>query len=80
MTFVFPVAFITTVPAQTITGREPLVAIWAAPLVGAITLLAAARFWQHRPQPLHQRLKLNPQLVPSPAPEPHPTSLPSVAP
>ena len=46
LTFVFPVAFITTVPAQTITGREPLVAIWAAPLVGVVTLLAAARFWR----------------------------------
>ena len=46
LTFVFPVAFITTVPAQTITGREPLVAIWAAPLVGVVALLAAARFWR----------------------------------
>lgn len=46
LTFVFPVAFITTVPAQTITGREPLVAIWLAPLIGVLTLLAAARFWR----------------------------------
>ena len=46
LTFVFPVAFITTVPAQTITGREPLVAIWLAPLIGVVTLLAAARFWR----------------------------------
>ena len=46
LTFVFPVAFITTVPAQTITGREPLVALWIAPIIGVIALLAAARFWR----------------------------------
>ena len=46
LTFVFPVAFITTVPAQTITGREPLVAIWLAPVIGVLALLAAARFWR----------------------------------
>ncbi len=46
LTFVFPVAFITTVPAQTITGREPLVVLWAAPLIAAAALLAAVRFWR----------------------------------
>ena len=45
LTFVFPVAFITTVPAQTITGREPAVFLWLAPLVAALSVVAAVRFW-----------------------------------
>ena len=45
LTFVFPVAFITTVPAQTITGREPAVFLWLAPLIAALSVMVAIRFW-----------------------------------
>ena len=46
LTFVFPVAFITTVPAQAITGRELTWLVWAAPIVGVIAVLAASFFWR----------------------------------
>ncbi len=46
LTFVFPVAFITTVPAQTLTGRDPTWMVWAGPVVALAAVLAAARFWR----------------------------------
>ena len=46
LTFVFPVAFITTVPAQAITGREASWLTWIAPLIAFTAVLAASKFWQ----------------------------------
>ncbi len=46
LTFVFPVAFITTVPAQTVVGRDPSWLIWAGPPIAVVAALLAARFWR----------------------------------
>ncbi len=46
LTFIFPVAFITTVPARAITGRETSWLTWAAPVVAIVAVLAASKFWR----------------------------------
>ena len=46
LTFVFPVAFVTTVPAQVVTGRDPSWLVWVAPVIAVIAVLAATRFWR----------------------------------
>ena len=46
LTFVFPVAFVTTVPAQAVTGRDPSWLVWVAPVIAVVALLAATRFWR----------------------------------
>ena len=46
LTFIFPVAFITTVPARAITGREASWLTWIAPVVAIVVVLAASKFWR----------------------------------
>ena len=46
LTFIFPIAFITTVPARAITGRETSWLTWVAPAVAIIAVLAASKFWR----------------------------------
>ena len=46
LTFIFPIAFITTVPARAITGREASWLTWAAPVVAVVAVLAASKFWR----------------------------------
>ena len=46
LTFIFPVAFITTVPARAITGRETSWLTWVAPVVAVVAVSAASKFWR----------------------------------
>lgn len=45
-TFIVPVAFLTTVPAQTLRGEIELPWLWAAALLAAILMVAANQFWR----------------------------------
>jgi ABC-2 type transport system permease protein len=45
-TFVVPVAFLTTVPAQTMLGRTPLVWLIGAGVLAFVLILASAIFWR----------------------------------
>ena len=47
LTFVVPVAFVTTVPAQAITGSLTLPLALLAPLIAAATLLLSRLFWRY---------------------------------
>jgi ABC-2 type transport system permease protein len=47
LTFVVPVAFVTTVPAQALTGHLGLTLALASPLVAAVLLLVTRQFWRY---------------------------------
>jgi ABC-2 type transport system permease protein len=45
-TFVVPIAFLTTVPAEVLLGRASVPLVLASPVVAAVALLAARAFWK----------------------------------
>jgi ABC-2 type transport system permease protein len=47
LTFILPVAFITTVPAESFFGSPPLSALAAGCLLAPLTLVAASWFWRY---------------------------------
>ena len=46
-TYVIPVAFIITIPAQALSGRTGHMPLFVACLVGILSLTASSLFWKH---------------------------------
>ena len=46
LTFIFPVAFVSTVPTETLTGRDPSWLMALAPVIASLAVYGATRFWR----------------------------------